>query len=198
VVAYCTLLLTAGEDAQPPGNQPCTRKLKSDVKEHKRDRKRWARQYKGFSAADWGKVIWSDECYVYLGDDRGRIYVTRRPSEELLEECLVPTFKQSSVRVMIWGCILKGRKGPLIVLEYPGGKGGGMNSKRYQDQVLEGTLKGFYAQMKEERGPIIFQQDGAPSHTSKSTKQWFSRNHIPLLFHPASSPDLNPIEPVWL
>jgi hypothetical protein len=31
VVAYCILLLTAGEDAQPPGNQPCTRKLKSDV-----------------------------------------------------------------------------------------------------------------------------------------------------------------------
>jgi hypothetical protein len=31
VVVYCILLLTAGEDAQPPGNQPSTRKLKSDV-----------------------------------------------------------------------------------------------------------------------------------------------------------------------
>ena len=166
------------------------RKVPYLTKQHKSDRRRWARQYK---AADWEKVIWSDECYVHLG----RIYVTRRPSEVLLEECLVPTFKQSSVRVMVWGCILKGRKGPLIVLEYPGGRGGGMNSKRYQEQVLDGVLKAFYTRMEEERGSILFQHDGAPSHTSKSTKQWFTRNRIPLLFHPASSPDLNPIEPVW-
>ena len=41
------------------------------------------------------------------------------------------TFKQSSIRVMVWGCIMNGQKGPLVVLEYPGGKGGGMNSSRY-------------------------------------------------------------------
>jgi transposase len=63
--------------------------------------------------------------------------------------------------------------------------------------VLEGVLKGFYTQIMAERGSIMFQQDGAPSHTSKSTKQWFSQNHINLLFLPASSPNLNPIEPVW-
>jgi hypothetical protein len=71
---------------------------------------------------------------------------------------------------MVWGCIVKGKKGLLIVLEYPRGKGGGMNSKHYQDQVIEGVLKGFYTQMMAERGSIMFQQDGAPSHTSKSTK----------------------------
>jgi hypothetical protein len=85
----------------------------------------------------------------------------------------------------------------LIVLEYPGRKGGRMNLKCYQDQVLEGVLKGFYAQMVTERGSILFQQDGVPSHTSKSMKQWFSQNRINLLFHPASSPNLSPIEPVW-
>jgi hypothetical protein len=45
-------------------------------------------------------------------------------------------------------------------------RGGGMNSTRYQEQVLEGALKEFYAQMKEARGNVKFQQDGAPSHTS--------------------------------
>ena len=107
---------------------------------------------------------------MHLGDDRGQIYVTHCPLEVLLEECLVPTFKQSLVRVMVWGCILKGRKGPLIVLEYPGGKGGGMNSKRYQEQVLDGVLNTFYTWMEEERGSILFQHDGAPSHMSKSMK----------------------------
>lgn len=164
---------------------------------HKCDRMRWARKYKPFDDDDWGKVIWSDECYIYLGDNRGRIYVTRRPDEEFVEDCLVPTFKQSSVRVMVWGCIMKGRKGPLVVLEYPGGKGGGMNTARYREQVLEGVLREFYEQMEAERDGVIFQQDGAASHRSKSTKKWFADNGIPLLFHPANSPDLSPIEPVW-
>lgn len=159
-VSEATVRNVLGEEGY---HRRVARKVPYLTKGHKRDRRCWARQYKGFSAADWGKVIWSDECYMYLGDDCGQIYITRRPSEELLEECLVPTFKQSSVRVMVWGCILKGRKGLLIVLEYPGGKGGGMNSKRYQDQVLEGTLKGFYAQMKEERVLLYFSRMGPPA-----------------------------------
>ena len=59
---------------------------------------------------DWAKVIWSDECYVYIGDNHSKIYVTRRTDEVLDEDCLVPTFKQSSVHVVVWACIMKGRK----------------------------------------------------------------------------------------
>jgi transposase len=92
---------------------------------------------------------------------------------------------------------MKGRKGPLLVLEYPGGKGGGMNSERYRGQVLDGILKDFIDDVKAERPGVIFQQDNAPSHTSKSTMNWFKTSNIPLLYHPPSSPDLNPIEPVW-
>ncbi|KAF5365709.1 hypothetical protein D9758_003123 [Tetrapyrgos nigripes] len=140
---------------------------------------------------DWEKVIWSDECYVYIGDTKGR------PDEEWDEECLVLTFKQSSIRVMVWGCIMKGKKGPLVVLEYPGGKGGGMNAKRYQEQVLDGTLAAFYEDIKSERDGVLFQQDGTPSHTVKSTKKWFSTHGIPLFPHLPSSPDFNPIKCVW-
>ena len=98
---------------------------------HKRDHMRWAQKYKSYNTEDWGKSIWCDKCYIYLWDNRGRIYVTQHPGEEFDEDCLVPTFKQSSVCVMVWGCIIKGQKGPLVVLEYPGGKGGGMNTARY-------------------------------------------------------------------
>ncbi|KAF9052094.1 hypothetical protein BJ165DRAFT_1314160, partial [Panaeolus papilionaceus] len=90
--------------------------------------------------------------------------VTRRPEEELLSECTRPAFKQSSVRVMVWGCIMQGEKGPLVVLEYPGGRGGGMTSTQYQEQVLDGVFQDFYDKMKKKRGTIYFQQDGAPSH----------------------------------
>jgi transposase len=174
------------------------RKVPYLTKVHKQARLAWAKRNKGMGSEDWRKIIFSDECYIHLGNKQGRIYVTRRADEVLLDECLVLTFKQSLVHVMVWGCIIEGHKGPLVVLEYPGGKGGGMNTIRYQDQVLNPFLKAFYMQMNNERQTVYFQQDGAASHRSKSTMKWFAENKVSLFKHPASSPDLNPIEPVWL
>lgn len=156
----------------------------------------WARKSRDMGFQEQRFII-SDECYVYLGDTQSCIYVTQHADEVLLNECLVPTFKQSPVHVMVWGCIIEEWKGPLVVLEYPGGKGGGMNSTHYQDQVLEPILKPFYMKLNHERQMIYFQQDNAASYCSKSTVKWLSKNGIQLLKHPASSPDLNPIEPVW-
>lgn len=85
----------------------------------------------------------------------------------------------------------------MVVLEYPGGRGGGMTAVRYQEQVLEKVLHDFYMEMTEERGQVLFQQDGAPSHTAKSTCHWLELNDIEQMPHPSGSPDLNPIEPLW-
>lgn len=163
-------------------------------KAHRRARKLWAKRFKHYTPKEWAEKCWSDECYVYIGDSKGTVWVTRSVGEEFDDDCVIPTFKQSSIRVMIWGCIMKGSKGPLVVLEYPGGKGGGMTADRYQEQ---GVLLDYLAEKKRERGYVEFQQDGAPSHTAKSTLAWFARNKITLFPHPASSPDLSPIEPVW-
>lgn len=164
---------------------------------HRRCRRIWALSIQHWTRRHFCRIIFSDECYIYLGDKNYRIYVTRRPNEVYREDCLVPTFKQSSIRIMVWGCIMDGRKGPLVVLEYPGGKGGGMTAKRYQEQVLNGPLKAFHAEVSEKIGKIFFQQDNAPSHNSKSTLACLQQANITLFPHPPSSPDLNPIEPVW-
>ena len=145
----------------------------------------------------WNKIIWSDEAYIYVADDQDHIFVTCRTDEEFLDECLVPTFKQSPICVMVWACIMDGRKGPLVVLEYPGGKGGEMNTKRYCEQVLEGAMLEFYEEMVKEHGHVQFQQDNASCHQSKKMKSWFSNYNIPLFYHPPNSPNLSPIEPVW-
>jgi len=92
---------------------------------------------------------------------------------------------------------MDGKKGPLLVLEYSGGKGGGMNTKRYCDQVLRGVLEEFYNKMREECGRVYFQQDNASCHVSKETKKWFNDHNIPLFYHPPNSPDLSLIERVW-
>jgi hypothetical protein len=121
----------------------------------------------------------------------------RTAEEEFDENCAIPMFKQSAIQVMVWGCVMKGKKGPLVVLEYPGGRGGGMNSERYQTQVLNAHLFDFYQQMSEERGLVFFQQDDTPSHHSKSTLTWLAQNSVDIFLHPASSPDLSPIKPLW-
>jgi len=52
---------------------------------------------------------------------------------------------------MVWSCILESQKGPLVVLEYPGGYGRSMTAKQYREQVLEGVLHEFYQDMSEDR-----------------------------------------------
>ena len=166
-------------------------------KEHIYLRLKWARKYQAWRLNHWEHIIWSDECYIFIGDTRGTVYVTRRPDEVLDDDCTIKTFAQSPIRVMIWACFAYGYKGPLVVLDYPGGPGGGMNSERYVEQVLSEKLKHFYNSVKQHRRYSAFQQDGARCHTSKMTMQWLSKNKIKLFPHPASSPDLNPIENLW-
>jgi len=166
--------------------------------ETKRKRLAWAKeQGKKMTGADWHDIAWSDEAYIHLDDKFGRVWVTRRPGEELLDECCVPKVPQSPIRIMVWGIVMKGAKGPLVVLEYPGGRGGGMTAQRYIQQVLEGPLLTFYAEQKQRRPGFRFQQDGAPSHTAKVTKCWLADHSIPIFPHPPTSPDVSPIEPDW-
>ena len=73
---------------------------------------------------------------------------------------------------------------------------GRMNQHQYikvlQEKMLPDIFKHF------PNGDGVFQQDGAPCHTAKSVTSFLQRNHVPLLPWPGSSPDMNPIENLWM
>ena len=175
-------------------HQRVARKVPYLKSEQKRKRLTWAKKH---CIQNWKKVMWSNECYVYIEDTKGQVWVTHCSNEKWKEDCLVPTFKQSSIRVMVWKCILRGKKGPLVVLEYSEEKEGRMNAKQYQEQMLKDCLIDFYAEMESKRPKVQFMQDGASSHTAKTTLRWLKSHHIKVFPHSPSFLNLNSIESVW-
>ena len=47
-------------------------------------------------------------------------------------------------------------------------------------------------------GDTVFQQYDAPVHTALAVTEWFEQQNIQVDEHPPYSPDLNPIEHVWV
>jgi transposase len=158
----------------------------------------------------WKRVVFTDESAIELGEDIGRRWTIRAAGDEYEPQNVDPTFHSSRQSLMVWGAIAYGKKWPLQRLPLApsvasGGKrtkAEGLNGEKYAEWVIRGRLAGIVEEMsavapRDHRHGVEVVEDGAPSHKSKVAARARKEANIQSHFHPPSSPDLNPIEPIW-
>lgn len=119
----------------------------------------------------------------------GNIKVWRLPGTRYDENNTIPTIKFCGGEgVMVWAAITYSGK---IFIRFPSER---LNSEKYVE-VLNSALPQIKKEFENEE--FIFQQDGAPYHTSFFTKNFFVKNNILVLEWAVQSPDMNIIENLW-
>lgn len=140
---------------------------------------------------NWKRVIFSDEMTIVIKPD-GKVKVWRKQNEKWRGYCLgyLNQGPTRSLKLMVWGTITYFGRGLLAFVD------GNMNSEKYiktlDDFLWPVIIKHF------PNNDFQFMDDNCPVHRSRETEAWKQRNGIQPFFWPPQSPDLNPIENVWL
>lgn len=135
--------------------------------------------------------MFTDGMMVVIKPD-GKFKVWRKSLEKWRPECLghfAPT-SSATIKIMVWGCITYYVVGSLAFIN------GNMNSQKYIQTLDDNSWQAVVNHFGNKTW--YFQDDNAPCHRSNESENWKHQNRIPQISWPPQSPDLSPIENVWL
>ena len=151
---------------------------------HRAARLQWAQRHFRRRRQQWARVLFSDESRFNLSHHDGRIRGFRRRGERFADNCLIERNRFGGGSAMVWGGIMGRRKTNLIVVQ------GNLSAQGYINQILQPEAVPFL----QRHGPAILMHDNARPHVARICRQFLNRNNVNVLFWPAVSPDMNPIE----
>lgn len=185
VISARTIRRRLLQDFHLASRRPARKPLLNAVQRQKRVA--FCQKHKHWTTAQWDSVLFSDEStFCQFGV---RVFGVRRPERSRYEpRYTVATVKQPS-KVMVWGSFSSYGRGSLyfVLLKET------VNAERYKN-MLEDKLQNTMGI----HGCRVFQHDSAPAHTAKIVVSWLKENNIQVLEWPGNSPDLNPIENLWV
>lgn len=153
----------------------------------------WAKEHRHWTAEDFKKVLWSDECSIEKSATGAQTWVWRLPSEKWDKDCIAPKKKGNGTSLMVWGCFWGNQRGTFVPLVVHS-----VDSYLYR-RLCKFLVLPVLEHMERVLGTKpYYQQDNAPVHKAKILKAFFKRHKVELAEHPPYSPDLNPIEHVWV
>lgn len=143
---------------------------------------------------DWKKVVFSDESWLCCNERTGRIHWCKTREEVI---ALEKKARWNVASIMVWSAIGHDFKAELIIFPSKVTQEGELRQFRLNaESYVRRCLMGVTPRLKKEGR--IFQQDGARSHTAKSTTEYLTRKGVNFLEDwPPYSPDLNAIERIW-
>jgi transposase len=155
---------------------------------NKEKRVKWIEEHKTWRSWKWDKIVWSDE-KMFCMYPQGLKKRVKIMFEEKAEDFTTPKVPQGGKKLMFWGCISSCGQVYLSVISEK------IDKKVYCNFLENEALPAIGELLGDD---YTFMQDNAPAHRAKFTKDFLKDNNIKVLPWPPQSPDLNPIEQVWL
>ncbi|PWN50834.1 hypothetical protein IE53DRAFT_394696 [Violaceomyces palustris] len=106
---------------------------------------------------------------------------------------MTSTFRSGCQSLMVWAGMAYNFKTPLTRI-----RAEGLNAQRYTDLVIKGPLKAAWDELMTFSDRYQVVEDNTPCHNALVAQQVREEVGIRRLNHPSASPDLNPIENVWM